>query len=56
MKINFLLFKNNYRKIALVNFQKKKIYGKKIIVNFSGKINYLKKTGYLLCMFRTLVL
>lgn len=40
MKIIFLFFKNNYRKKALVNFAKTRIYGKKIIVNLSGKINY----------------
>jgi hypothetical protein len=40
MKIIFLFFKNNYRKKTLVNFVKTRIYGKKIIVNLSGKLNY----------------
>jgi len=40
MNIIFLFFKNNYRKQTLVNFAKTRIYGKKLIVNFSGRINY----------------
>ena len=40
MNIIFLFFKNNYRKQTLVNFAKTRIYGKKVIVNFSGRVNY----------------
>jgi len=40
MRILFIFFKNSYRKKALGNFAKTRLYGKYLIINLSGLINF----------------